>query len=75
MVRVYAYRRNLDEVKLRPGQSVAINLSGASIVLTPVKDDTNRLPSLAELLLGVTPDKVGGEYNWGADQGHEKVDD
>jgi antitoxin component of MazEF toxin-antitoxin module len=67
-------KKLLDEAKLRPGQTVAINLSGSSIVLTPVNDDTDRLPNLAELLRGVTPGKVGGEYNWGADQSHEKVD-
>jgi antitoxin component of MazEF toxin-antitoxin module len=67
-------KKLLEEAKLRPGQTVAINLSGPSIVLTPVKDNTDHLPSLGELLHEVTPDKVGGEYNWGADQGHEKLD-
>lgn len=28
----------------------------------------------AELLREVTPDKVGGEYDWRADQDHEKMD-
>lgn len=68
-------KKLLDEANLRPGQSVRIDLSGASIVLTPVKDDTDRLPNLAELLRGVSPEKVGGEYHWRADQGYEKVDD
>jgi len=62
----------VEAAKLELGQAVAVDLRGSSIVLTPTHDNGKRLPSLAELLDGVTPDKVGGEYNWGVDQGREK---
>ena len=68
-------KKLIDAANLKLGQSLAIDLHDSSIVLTPITTEADELPSLAELLRDVTPAKVGGEYNWGADQGHEKVDD
>jgi len=68
-------KKVIEAANLKLGQSVAIDLQGSSIVLTPTTNtDADHLPSLAELVHGVTPDKVGGEYDWGADQGRESVD-
>lgn len=68
-------KKVVDAAKLTLGQSVEIDLRGTSIVLTPVERSPERLPSLDELLSGVTPAKVGGEVNWGQDRGRERVDD
>ncbi len=66
-------KKVLDAAKLKPNQPLAISMRGGSIVLTPlqVEDDF----TLEQMLSGVTPQKVGGEFNWGADIGAEKVND
>ena len=68
-------KKVIEAANLKLGQSVAIDLHGSSIVLTPTtNDEAEHLPSLAELVRGVTPDMVGGEYQWGGDQGHKRLD-
>lgn len=67
-------KKVIEQARLVPGQMVAIDLRGSSIVLTPLRDEEPVLPKLADLLKGVTPDKVGGEIDWGPDRGRERLD-
>ena len=46
-------------------------LQDDSIVLTPVKDSELTLDSM---LFGITPDRVGGELDWGDDVGVERYE-
>jgi len=52
-------------------QQLQITLDGKSIVLTPI-DEPGKM-KLDTLLAGVTPEKIGGELDWGEDVGLEKV--
>jgi antitoxin component of MazEF toxin-antitoxin module len=57
------------------GQEVAIDVRGRSVVLTPVNNG-QKLPSLHELLHGVTPEAVrDSDVDWGADRGKEAIGD
>lgn len=68
-------KKVLQAAKWHSNQTVAIDIKGQSIVLTPVKTTKKPVPSLAELLDGVTPSKVSGELDWGADRGREIIDE
>jgi antitoxin component of MazEF toxin-antitoxin module len=63
----------MDAAKLKPHQTMAISLHKGSIVLTPL--DTYEAVTLDAMLLGVTPENVGGEFAWGGDVGAEVVHD
>lgn len=39
-----------------------------------MEKETPRKPTVDELLEGVTPELVGGEYDWGPDVGAEIID-
>jgi antitoxin MazE len=64
----------LDQANLETGQLVLIDMRGSSIVLTPVRTSPTKLPALADLLEGVTPEQVGGEFDWGPELGQERLD-
>lgn len=55
----------------RDNQMLTVELRGASVVLTPAKPAA--MPTIDELLKDVTPDLVGGELDWGADKGRERL--
>jgi antitoxin MazE len=60
----------LEAAHIEPGQPLRVTLEGKSIVLTPV-DEPERV-TLDELLEGVTPENVHGEFDWGPDVGAER---
>ncbi len=69
-------KKVVGQAQLKLGQSMAVELHGNVITLTPVEDSGCRLlPSLAQLMDGVTPAKVGGEYSWDQDRGPELLGD
>ncbi len=58
---------------LKPGVKVNVTVKNGAVVLTPV--DNSKIPrrmTLDELLKGMTPEIVGGEYDWGPDVGVER---
>jgi antitoxin MazE len=55
------------KVGLTAGTVVLIEVVNNTIVVSPVK----KKYSLDELLEGVTPELIGGEYDWGASVGKE----
>ncbi len=61
-------------------QVVSINLHGSSITLTPIKtpqptSKKHKIPRLEDLLKGVTPEKIAGQWDWGPDRGNEIIRD
>ena len=62
----------IEAAHLQLNQPLAVSLHGKSIVLTPV--DAPEEVKLAEMLAGVTPAQVGGEFAWGGDVGAEKYE-
>lgn len=70
-------KKALQAARWQPGQTVSINVQGDSITLTPITPQPLRrkLPTLAELLEGVTPEKVAGQWDWGPDRGNEIIRD
>jgi len=66
-------KKVLVAAKIQLNQELNINLKNGSIVLTPVK--TKPKVTLDDLLKGVTPEMVGGEFDWGPDVGKEIIDD
>ena len=65
--RVTLPKRVVEAVKVRINQPLAVTIKGRSIILTPVETE----PTLAELLMGVTPEIIGGEMDWGPNVGRE----
>jgi antitoxin MazE len=57
-----------NEVGLTAGSVVNIEVVGNQIVISPVK----KKYQLDELLVGVTPELVGEEYDWGDPVGAEE---
>ncbi len=51
-------------------QILSVTLKGKSIILTPIDEPAKKTLDL--LLEGVTPEKVGGEMDWGEDVGFER---
>lgn len=68
-------KKIVEAAKLGLGQSVAITMRGRSIILTPIKSETEELPTLDALLTGVTPEKIRGEMDWGQDRKQEVIDE
>ncbi len=64
-------KKVVQAAKLHINQPLSVVLQDDSIVLTPVKDSELTLESM---LRGVTPDKVGGELDWGEDVGAERYE-
>jgi antitoxin MazE len=57
------------QLRLRDGESVTLEIGGDRIVIR--RTSPRRKWTEAELLAGVTPDKVGGEVDWGRPVGRE----
>ena len=64
-------KKVIDAAHLKLNQSLAVNLKGRSIILTPIDNPEITLDSLLD---GVTPELVAGEYAWGIDQGAERYE-
>ena len=56
-----------NQVGLIAGSTVNIEVIDNKIVISPVQ----RQYQLDELLVGVTPELIGGEYDWGTPVGRE----
>jgi antitoxin MazE len=56
-----------NKVGFTVGMEVTIEVVDNTVVISPVK----RKYQLDELLLGVTPELIGGEYDWGEPVGGE----
>jgi antitoxin MazE len=56
-----------NKVGLTAGTVVSIEVVNNTIVVSPIR----KKYSLDELLEGVTPELVGGEYDWGTPVGKE----
>ena len=56
-------------------QKVSIDIKGNTITLTPLKDTQKTIPTLDELLKGVTPENVHAAIDWGPDVGREIIND
>lgn len=68
-------KKVLKTAQWKHHQEVAIDVRGSSVVLTPVKTHKDSLPTLAQLLKDVIPEKVHGEIEWGPDRGKEIIHD
>lgn len=66
-------KKVIDAAQLKPKQTLSITLQGRSILLTPVKKDTDF--TLDTMLEGVTAENVHSEVDWGADVGSEVIND
>jgi len=62
----------IKAAKLHINQQLVVTIQDNSIVLTPVAD--KKKPTLTSMLEGVTPQMVGGEYDWGRDAGAERYE-
>jgi antitoxin MazE len=56
-----------NKVGFTAGMEVTIEVVDNTVVISPVK----RKYHLDELLIGVTPELIGGEYDWGEPVGGE----
>lgn len=56
-----------NKVGLTAGMEVAIELVNNTVVISPIK----KKYQLTELLAGVTPELIGGEYDWDESVGTE----
>jgi antitoxin MazE len=56
-----------NEVDLTAGDAVNVEVIDNKIVISPLK----KKYQLEELLVGVTPDLIGGAYDWGEPVGQE----
>jgi antitoxin MazE len=61
-----------DAAHLHLRQQLVITLQNDSIVLTPIVEKKKQ--TLETLLKGVTPNMVGGEFDWGKDVGAEQYE-
>lgn len=68
-------KKVLQAAKWKSNQEVAIDVRGRTLVLTPVTEPAKKLPTLEELLKGVTPEQVRQVTDWGPDRGREIIDD
>ncbi len=69
-------KKVLQAAHWQADQHVTVAVKGTSVILTPVRAiGAAKLPSLDELLRGVTPQQVHGEIDWGADRGLEVIND
>lgn len=65
-------KKVVEAAHLKLNQPLAVSLQGNSIVLTPINEA--KAISLQALLDGVSPARVGGEFDWGNDIGLERYE-
>ena len=64
-------REAVERLGLEAGARVTVELGEDSITIRPAR--ARRKWHLRDLLQGVTPSKVGGEFNWGDPVGKERL--
>lgn len=64
-------REAVERLRLVAGAEVTLEVADDAITIRPAR--ARRKWKLADLLKGVTPAKVGGELDWGAPVGKERV--
>jgi len=62
-------KRVIDKARLKLDEDLSLSVQGRSVILTPVKKEKRF--TLQDMLKGVTPEDVGGEYDWGPPVGKE----
>jgi antitoxin MazE len=62
-------KRVIEKARLELDQDLTVSVQGRSVILTPV--DNKKHLALEDMLRGVTPENVGGEYDWGSPAGKE----
>jgi antitoxin MazE len=65
-------KKILDAAGIKPQQSMTVTLKGDSIVLTPIRPKNTY--TLEAMLKDATPERVGGELDWGPDVGEERIE-
>lgn len=64
-------KKVLQATKWKADQEVTIDIRGRSVILTPIDTPDKDLPTLEELVAGITPENVHGEIDWGPPVGKE----
>ena len=62
-------KKVIQQANLKLGEDLSVSIDGRSIILTPV--NSGRKYKLQDILNGVTPQDIGGEYEWGQPVGKE----
>ena len=62
-------KKVIEEAHLKLDEPLEITIKGKSIILTPVTKQ--KKITLDKMLKGVSPEDVGGEYDWGLPVGKE----
>jgi antitoxin MazE len=62
-------KKVIKEAQLKLDEPLEITIKGRSVILTPVTK--KKEITLESMLEGVTPEDVGGEYDWGPPIGKE----
>lgn len=62
-------KKVIEKARLQLNEELALSVQGRSVILTPVKKKKSF--TLQDMLKGVTPEDVGGEYDWGPPVGKE----
>ena len=62
-------KKVIDKARLKLYEDLSLSVQGRSIILTPVKKEKRF--TLQDMLKGVTPEDVGGKYDWGPPMGKE----
>lgn len=65
-------REAAKKLRLAAGEQVSVEVAGDAITIRPVRRQRKRW-DVAELVAGVTPAKVGGEFRWGKAVGKERL--
>jgi antitoxin MazE len=63
-------QRVADQLGLTDDSDVEIHSNGSNIIIKP--GPAKQKLTLEDLLHGVTPNDVGGEFDWGSDVGRER---
>jgi antitoxin MazE len=62
-------KKVIEEAHLKLDEPLEITIKGKSVILTPLTK--GKQVNLDDMLKGVTPEDVGGEYDWGSPVGKE----
>jgi antitoxin MazE len=61
----------VERFGLKAGERVEVEVSDESITIRPSR--RRKRWNIADLVKGITPEKVGGEFDWGPDVGKERL--
>jgi antitoxin MazE len=62
-------KKVIEEAHLKLDEPLEITIKDKSVILTPLTK--GKQVNLDDMLKGVTPEDVGGEYDWGSPVGKE----